>query len=84
MATRRQNDRLPNVFCLRPLIAHLKRALQIIPQKISVSLTVKAAFVLLTILGHATLWTAIAADMGVSLVVVFNVLRLLRANNFAA
>ncbi len=32
-----------------------------------------------TILGHANLWTAIAADMGVSLAVVFNALRLLHS-----
>ena len=37
----------------------------------------KALFVLLTILGHASLWAAIAADMGVSLLVVFNAMRLL-------
>ncbi len=50
---------------------------------VAVSLGVKAVFVLLTILGHANLWTAIAADMGVSLVVVFNALRLLRTHGSA-
>ena len=44
------------------------------------ALTVKAAFVVLTILGHASLWSAIAADTGMSLLVVFNALRLLRGN----
>ena len=53
------------------------RAVQIIRQNITVSLGVKAVFAVLTILGHANLWTAIAADMGVSLAVVFNALRLL-------
>lgn len=33
---------------------------------------------LLTLLGLATRWMAIAADMGASLVVIFNGLRLLR------
>lgn len=61
------------------LIAHSHRTLRIIRQNITASLGVKAVFVVLTILGHANLWTAIAADMGVSLAVVFNALRLLHA-----
>ncbi len=63
------------------LIGHSARTLRVIHQNIVASLGVKAAFVVLTILGHATLWTAIAADMGVSLSVVFNALRLLRESN---
>ena len=62
------------------LIGHAHRTLRVIRQNIVASLGVKAAFVLLTILGHATLWTAIAADMGVSLAVTFNALRLLHSN----
>ncbi len=62
------------------LIAHSHRTLRIIRQNIVTALSVKAAFVLLTILGHANLWTAITADMGVSLAVVFNALRLLRTD----
>ena len=42
------------------------------------SLGVKAVFFVLTMLGHASLWAAIAADMGVSLIVIANALRLLR------
>lgn len=63
------------------LIAHSHRTLRIIRQNITASLGVKAVFVLLTILGHATLWLAIAADMGVSLAVVFNAMRLLGAGS---
>jgi len=37
-------------------------------------------FVLLTFGGFASLWAAIAADMGVSLLVIANALRLLRAS----
>ena len=59
------------------LIAHSHRTMRIIRQNITASLGIKAAFVVLTILGHANLWTAIAADMGVSLAVVFNAMRLL-------
>ena len=60
------------------LVGHSRRALSIIRQNIVLSLSVKAAFVALTFLGHASLWAAIAADMGASLLVIFNGLRLLR------
>ena len=60
------------------LIQHSRRMLGIIRANIVLSLAVKAVFVVLTFLGHASLWAAIAADMGVSLLVIFNALRLLR------
>jgi Cd2+/Zn2+-exporting ATPase len=59
------------------LIRHSRRALSIIRQNIMLSLSVKALFVVLTFTGFASLWAAIAADMGVSLLVIFNALRLL-------
>jgi Cd2+/Zn2+-exporting ATPase len=60
------------------LITHSRRVLAIIRQNIALSLAVKAAFMVLTFLGHASLWAAIAADMGVSFLVITNALRLLR------
>ncbi|MBN8624749.1 MAG: cadmium-translocating P-type ATPase [Planctomycetes bacterium] len=60
------------------LIRHSRQALAIIRQNIYFSLGIKAVFVVLTILGHASLWAAIAADTGASLLVLFNGLRLLR------
>ncbi len=60
------------------LIQHSKRTLSIIRQNITFSLGVKFLFVALTFSGYASLWTAIAADMGASLLVIFNSLRLLR------
>ena len=60
------------------LVRHSRRALSIIRQNITLSLAVKAVFVILTFAGFASLWAAIAADMGVSLLVIFNALRLLR------
>lgn len=60
------------------LVRHSRRALSIIRQNIALSLAVKAVFVALTFTGFASLWAAIAADMGVSLLVIFNALRLLR------
>lgn len=60
------------------LIQHSRRVLRTIRQNIFFSLAVKAAFIALAALGMATLWMAIAADMGASLLVVANGLRLLR------
>ncbi len=62
------------------LIKHSRRTLAIIRQNILFSLAVKALFVVLTFAGFASLWAAIAADMGASLLVIFNGLRLLRPN----
>ena len=59
------------------LVRHSRRALRIIRQNIALALGVKAVFVVLTFWGWASLWAAIAADMGVSLLVIFNALRLL-------
>jgi Cd2+/Zn2+-exporting ATPase len=58
------------------LVQHSRQTLAIIRQNIAFSLSVKALFVVLTFSGYASLWAAIAADMGVSLLVVFNALRL--------
>lgn len=60
------------------LIRHSRRTLAVIRQNIAFSLAVKAIFVVLTFVGFASLWAAIAADMGASLLVIFNGLRLLR------
>ena len=61
------------------LVRHSRRTLRIIRQNIGFSLGVKAMFVVLTFAGVASLWAAIAADVGASLLVVANALRLLRA-----
>jgi len=47
-------------------------------QNISFALGIKVVFLALAITGQATLWMAVFADMGGSLIVVFNGLRLLR------
>ncbi len=61
------------------LLDHSRRTLNIIRQNIVFSLSVKAAFVIMTAFGIATLWGAIAADVGATLLVVGNALRLLHA-----
>ena len=60
------------------LVQHARRSLRIIRQNIVFALGLKAAFMVLALLQVATLWMAIAADMGASLLVIFNALRLLR------
>ena len=52
----------------------------IIRQNIAGSLAVKVVFVGLTVFGMALMWGAIAAGVGVSLVVVANALRLLNGD----
>jgi Cd2+/Zn2+-exporting ATPase len=59
------------------LIGHAKRTLRVIRQNIAFALCVKAIFMALALAQLATLWMAIAADMGASLIVIFNALRLL-------
>ncbi len=55
-----------------------RRTAAILKQNIALALGVKALFLLITLTGHASLWMAVFADMGVSLLVVANGLRLLR------
>ncbi len=56
-----------------------RRTVQIIRFNIAFALVLKAVFLLLAITGHASLWMAIAADTGATLLVIANALRLLRA-----
>lgn len=55
-----------------------RRALAIIKQNITFSLAIKAAALLLVVPGWLTLWIAIFADMGATLLVTLNSLRLLK------
>jgi Cd2+/Zn2+-exporting ATPase len=54
-----------------------RRAGRIIRANIALSLATKVVFVVLAALGQATLWMAVAADMGTSLLVILNGMRLL-------
>ncbi|MCG6659135.1 cation-translocating P-type ATPase [Halomonas campisalis] len=51
----------------------------VLMQNIALALGLKAVFMVLAFTGHATLWMAVFADMGASLIVVANGLRLLRS-----
>ena len=56
-----------------------RRAMRVIQANIIFALTVKAVFLVLALLGYTSLWLAILADTGATLVVIANALRLLRA-----
>lgn len=61
-----------------PAFIELSRATHnILVQNIAVALLIKAVFFALALAGLATLWMAVFADVGASLLVVFNGLRLL-------
>jgi Cd2+/Zn2+-exporting ATPase len=61
-----------------PVVIKLsKKALKIIRENIGFALLSKAVFLTLAPLGFVNLWMAVAADMGASLLVIFNGLRLL-------
>jgi Cd2+/Zn2+-exporting ATPase len=55
-----------------------KRTYAVLWQNIALALGIKAVFFVLAVFGSATMWMAVFADMGASLLVVFNGLRLLR------
>ncbi|MBN1699486.1 MAG: cadmium-translocating P-type ATPase [Spirochaetales bacterium] len=55
-----------------------KKTRRIIIQNIVFAITVKIAFIILGSLGYAEMWFAVFADIGVSLLAVFNAMRILR------
>lgn len=66
---------------LRKIPAFIRLSQQtvaILKQNIVLALGIKAVFLAMTLTGQATMWMAVFADMGVSLLVVFNGLRLLK------
>ena len=56
-----------------------RRTLRIIQFNIAFALAIKAVFLILAVLGHTSLWLAILADTGATLLVIANALRLLKA-----
>ena len=62
--------RLPFAICLS------RKTLAIIKQNIALAVAIKVVFLALAVPGLATLWMAVFADMGASLLVIFNGMRL--------
>lgn len=50
---------------------------RVLRKNIALAIGIKAVFFILALVGKATLWMAVFADMGASLIVVFNGMRLL-------
>jgi len=64
-----------------PYAVRLSRAtVRNIKANIAFSIGLKGAFLTLAVLGLATLWMAVVADTGASLIVIANALRLLRTS----
>jgi len=59
-------------------LALSRRTMRNIRTNVGFSLAIKAVFFGLAVAGHATLWMAVVADTGASLLVIANALRLLR------
>ena len=55
-----------------------KRTHAVLWQNITLALGIKSVFLVMAVVGTATMWMAVFADMGASLLVVANGLRLLR------
>jgi len=65
-----------------PFAIQISRATtRVLRQNIFFSIAIKVVFLLLALIGWATLWMAVAADMGASLAVILNGLRLLRVKH---
>ena len=60
------------------LVDHARRARALIIENVTLALGSKALFLGFMFFGAATLWMAVAADMGATLLVTFNGLRMLR------
>jgi len=61
------------------LIRHSRHTLAVIKQNVVFALSLKLLFILLALAGQASLWLAILADTGATLLVIANSLRLLRS-----
>lgn len=69
------DDKPHKIVTFIQLSQHTRRALK---KNILLALLIKSVFLLLAFLSYATLWMAVFADVGASLLVVLNGLRLLR------
>jgi Cd2+/Zn2+-exporting ATPase len=73
-----------NLLKVSEFIALSRRAMRVLRQNVSVAIIIKLVFFALAVFGEATLWMAVFADMGASLIVVFNGLRLLKGEGDVA
>jgi Cd2+/Zn2+-exporting ATPase len=57
-----------------------RRTQHVLWQNIALALGIKLVFLAMAVAGSTTMWMAVFADMGASLLVIFNGLRLLRTS----
>ena len=57
-----------------------RKTMRIVKENIIFAITVKIAVLILSALGIATMWSAVFADVGVSVIAILNALRILRVN----
>lgn len=57
-----------------------RKTMRIVKENIVFAITVKIAVLILSALGIATMWSAVFADVGVSVIAILNALRILRVN----
>jgi Cd2+/Zn2+-exporting ATPase len=65
------------------LIEHSRRTVTAIRQNVVASIAGKLLFLVAVAFGHASLWAAIAADMGITILVIANALRLMTGGRVA-
>lgn len=58
-----------------------RKTMRIVRQNIIFAITVKISVLILSALGIATMWSAVFADVGVSVIAIFNALRILKTKN---
>ena len=68
--------RIPSAIALGRSMVSLVR------QNVAASVVIKGAFLAMAVAGYASLWMAVLADMGTTMLVIFNGLRLLRDRTF--
>ena len=59
-----------------------KKTMRIVKENIIFAISVKVAILILSALGIATMWAAVFADVGVSVIAIINALRVLRVKNY--
>jgi len=67
-----------DIGALPSLIKSAKRTVRIVKQNIAFALIIKLGILLLALFGIASMWSAVFADVGVTILLIFNALRAMR------
>lgn len=69
-----------DIIALPRLIKLSKKTVSIVKQNIGFALSVKIGILILSLIGLANMWGAVFADVGVTILLIINALRVLRSN----